>query len=684
MNDNKIHPSHLQKAAVVYVRQSTMQQVHHHLESQRRQYSLTQKASRLGFTDVVVIDDDLGRSGSGSEERPGFGRLLAAVCEGRVGAVLALEVSRLARNNRDWHHLIDLCALTGTLVIDDDGVYDPRQLNDRLVLGLKGSMAEFELGLLRQRAQEALRQMIARGEVLWEVPVGYVRTQDNRMEMTADRQVQQAIRGVFDRFRMLGSARQVLLWYAQEKLPLPCIGKVGNGREVVWAVPGSSRIHAILGNPAYAGAFCHGRTTTRVKVVDGRARKSGGHLLPMSQWPVLIRDHHPGYISWEQFESNLRQLASNAAARGGDTTGAAKSGPALLAGLLRCARCGRKLHVGYCGTGGRVPRYCCRDGHINHGLPWCISFGGLRVDQAVTAMVLDAVRPAGIQAALTAWEQALRQGDEKHQALRLALQKASYEAERARRQYDLVDPGNRLVAAELETRWEQSLAAVRELEGRLKSHLAGHGEVDERVRARLQELGQDLRAAWESPSASTALKKRILRTVLVEIVADISADPAQIVLVLHWAGGTHTRMAVPKNATGKHRHCTDQKATDLIRELAKGCDDSAIAGILNKLGHRTGNGNTWIKTRVAAVRVRLGVAARSQDRARTWLTLEEAAAELDVAHTTVRRLIERKALPATQVVACAPWVIERAHLALPEVQKALKPIRDRRTRREGS
>lgn len=684
MNDDKIHTSHLQKAAVVYVRQSTMQQVHHHLESQRRQYSLTRKAELLGFTDIAVIDDDLGRSGSGSEERPGFGRLLAAVCEGRVGAVLALEVSRLARNNRDWHHLIDLCALTGTLVIDDDGVYDPRQLNDRLVLGLKGSMAEFELGLLRQRAQEALRQMIARGEVLWEVPVGYVRTQDNRMEMTPDRQVQQAIRGVLDRFRALGSARQVLLWYVQEKLPLPCICNVGNGREVVWKVPGSSRIHAILSNPTYAGAFCHGRTTTRVKVVGGRARKTSGHLLPLSQWPVLIRDHHPGYISWGQFESNLRQLATNAAARGGDTTGAAKSGPALLAGLLRCARCGRKLHVGYCGTGGRVPRYYCRDGHINRGLPLCISFGGLRVDRAVVAAALDAVQPAGIQAALTAWEQALRQGDEKHQALRLALEKARYEAERARRQYDSVDPENRLVAAELEARWERFLAAVKELEGRLKTHLAGNGEVDERVRARLLEMGKDLRAAWESPSASAALKKRILRTVLVEIVADISADSAEVVLVLHWAGGVHTRLAVPKNATGKHRHCTDEKTTDLIRELAKGCDDSAIAGILNKLGHRTGNGNTWIKARVAAVRIRLGVPARSQDRARTWLTLEETSAELGVAPSAVRRLIERKVLPAKQVVACAPWVIEREHLALPEVKAALESTRGRRTRGEGS
>ena len=387
-----------------------MHQVHNHRESRRRQYDLTARAGQLGFSDIVVIDEDQGRSGSGAEERPGFGRLLAAVCEGRVGAVLALEASRLARNNRDWHHLIDLCALTGTLVIDDDGVYDPRLLNDRLVLGLKGSMAEFELGILRQRAQEALRQMIARGEVLWEVAVGYARTEDNRIEMSADRQVQQALRGVFARFRAVGSARQVLLWYVQENIPLPCLRNSGRGLEVVWKRPSYKRIHAILTNPIYAGAFCHGRTQTRITVVNGRAKKTHGHHLPMDQWQVLLRDHHAGYITWEEFEANQRQLASNAAMRGDQTTGAARSGAALLAGLLRCARCGRKLHVGYCGSDGRVPRYYCCGGHINHGTEWCISFGGLRVDQAVAAAVLDAVQPLGVQASLQAREQAQRQG----------------------------------------------------------------------------------------------------------------------------------------------------------------------------------------------------------------------------------------------------------------------------------
>jgi hypothetical protein len=532
-------------------------------------------------------------------------------------------------------------------------------------------MAEFELGILRQRAQEALRQMIARGEVLWEVPVGYLRTPDHRLEMTADRQVQQALRGVFARFRAAGSARQVLLWYVQENIPLPCLRKTHQGSEVVWKRPSYKRIHALLTNPTYAGACCHGRTATRITVVNGRARKTHGHRLPMDQWHVLLRDHHAGYITWAEFETNQRQLASNAAMRGDETTGPAKSGPALLAGLLRCGRCGRKLHVGYSGVGGRVPRYYCRDGHINHGTQWCISFGGLRVDQAVVAAVLVAVQPAGVQASLQAWEQAVRQGDEKQRALELALEKARYEAERARRQYDAVEPENRLVSAELESRWEQALGAVKDLEGRLGDHRAGHGELNEEVRTRLLTLGQDLKAAWEDAAAPVALKKRILRTVLVEIVADVADGPAEIILWLHWAGGVHTELRVPKNPCGKHRHCTDRKIIDVIRELAKVCADPAIASILNKLGYRTGRGKRWIASRVASLRVRHGIAARSQDKARTWLTLEETAAELDVAPVTVRRMIRRKVLPGQQVVPHAPWVIERAHLTLPEVQEAV-------------
>jgi DNA invertase Pin-like site-specific DNA recombinase len=357
----KIQPMHTEREAYVYIRQSSMQQVRTRLEGQRRQYDLRERAVALGFQRVVVIDEDLGRSGTGSVERPGFGRLLTAVCSGRVGAVLALEASRLARNNRDWHHLIDLCAMAGTLVIDHDGVYDPSLLNDRLLLGLKGTMSEFEISLLRQRAMEAHKQKVQRGLVLTQVPVGYVRTEDEGMEKTPDRQIQEAIAGILRKFRELGSVRQVLLWYRDEKLLIPALSRESGNRKVVWIEPTYPRIFGILKNPTYAGAFVWGRKYTRTSIVEGRARKTRGHARPQEQWEVTIQDHHEGYITWEEFMRNQHQIRSNAGwnARMGDPQGAARSGPALLAGLLRCCRCGRALQVSYTLSKqhGPLPRY---------------------------------------------------------------------------------------------------------------------------------------------------------------------------------------------------------------------------------------------------------------------------------------------------------------------------------------
>ena len=299
----KIRQEHLERSAYVYVRQSSMQQVRNNRESQRRQYDLGEKARGFGFERVVVIDEDLGRSGSGVQERPGFGRLLAAVCEGSVGAVFALEASRLARNNRDWHHLVDLCALTDTLLIDDNTAFDPRDRNDRLLLGFKGALSEYELELLRQRAQEARMDMVRRGIVMWEVAVGYVRD-DQRIELTPDLQVQEAIRGVFAKFLQLGSARQVLLWYRQGKIPLPHAIPASCGRQVSWLLPSSSRVLNILKNPSYAGAFVYGRSSTKTVVKDGRARQTCQRELPLSEWEVLIFDHHEAYISWDRYLEN--------------------------------------------------------------------------------------------------------------------------------------------------------------------------------------------------------------------------------------------------------------------------------------------------------------------------------------------------------------------------------------------
>ena len=356
----KLKALHLERGAYVYVRQSTPYQVRNNLESKERQYALEGRAQQLGFSKVVVIDEDLGRSGSGIQERPGFGRLLASVCQGLAGAVFALEASRLARNNRDWHHLVDLCALTETLLIDSDGIYDPRQLNDRLVLGLKGTMSEFELGLLRQRAREAFEQKVRRGFALWEVPVGFIRTEEGQIEKTPDRQVQQAIVSVFRKFQQLGSARQATIWFREERILVPKTKPGTAGQEVIWGLSSSGRIRQMLKNPCYAGAFAYGKTAARTRIEDGRARQSSRFRKPQNEWKVLLLGHHPGYISWEEYLENQQRLETNVAMYESESSGAVKLGAALLSGLLRCGRCGRKLQVVYSGTSGRVPRYVCR------------------------------------------------------------------------------------------------------------------------------------------------------------------------------------------------------------------------------------------------------------------------------------------------------------------------------------
>jgi DNA invertase Pin-like site-specific DNA recombinase len=669
----KLKAHHLERGAYVYVRQSTPYQVRNNLESKERQYALEGWAQQLGFSKVVVIDEDLGRSGSGIQERPGFGRLLASVCQGLAGAVFALEASRLARNNRDWHHLVDLCALTETLLIDSDGIYDPRQLNDRLVLGLKGTMSEFELGLLRQRAREAFEQKVRRGFALWEVPVGFIRTEEGRIEKTPDRQVQQAIVSVFRKFQQLGSARQATIWFREEQILLPKTKPGTAGQEVIWGVPSSGRIRQMLKNPCYAGSFAYGRTAARTRIEEGRARQSSRYRKPQNEWKVLLIGHHPGYISWEEYLENQQRLEANVAMYEGEGSGAAKRGAALLSGLLRCGRCGRKLQVVYSGTGGRVPRYVCRGDRGDRESSRCLTVGSLRLDRAVAQSVLAAIGPAGIEAATKLAECAQVEDDEKRKALELALERARYEEKRARRQFDAVEPENRLVAGELEARWNGALAQVVEAEARLAAAGKAAEPLSQRQKQELAALSEDLMALWNHPDAPIQLKKRILRTVLTEIIIDNDADSATHRLRLHWAGGVHTELRVERNKPGQHRHSADRSVIELVSELAKICQDKTIAAILNRLGYKTGQEKTWNASRVAGLRGYHKIAPfQKQD---GWVTQEEAARELQVSDTVVKRLIRERVLPAKQVVKFAPWIIERKDLLLPAVQQQVKAAR---------
>ena len=672
MNE-KITEQHTKLAAYIYVRQSTGHQVRHHHQGRQRQYDLTQRARELGFERIVVIDEDQGKTGSGLVERPGFATLLAAVCSGEVGAVLALEASRLARNNRDWHHLIDLCALTTTLIIDGEAVYDPREVNDRLLLGLKGTMSAFELDLFRQRAREAFEMKVAAGHAMWEVPIGFIRDELDRVEKIADRQVHAAIEGVFKKFRELGSARQTALWYRDQRIPLPEVVRGTRSKEFLWRLPTETRIRQIIKNPCYAGALAYGRTEAKISVEDGRARKSSTrNFKPREKWKVLLRENHDGYITWQDYEENLSMLNSNTASRQPNGNGAAKKGAALLGGLLRCAHCGRKLFVGYSGSGGRHPRYLCHGGRETRGSASCQSLGGAGIDRAVSNAVLEAIEPAGIEAAIKAMNQFDQQHDERRRSLELSLEKARYEVDRARRQYDEVDPANRLVASELEARWNAALEKVTDLQQQLEASTHQRRELTEQEQTHLLELGRDLPSLWQHESATAEMKKRILRTVLEEIVIGDDENRKNHLLVLHWKGGVHTEISVVRNAPGKRVNDTSKTALELIEELSKVCSDQTIAATLNRLGYKTGGGKTWRVHSVHSARYLHKL--KNHRKENDWVTVEGAAQELGVSHTVIRRLIREGTLPATQVVQRAPWIIARDSLALTAVTSDVEAV----------
>ena len=654
----KITAEHLRRGAYIYIRQSTADQVMYNHESRRRQYALAERAKELGWQEVVVIDDDLGRSGSGVS-RPGFERLLTAICEGRVGAVLSIEASRLARNGRDWHTLIEFCGLVGTLIADEDGTYDPRHPNDRLLLGMKGTMSELELSILRQRSLEALKAKARRGELFLSVAVGYVKVTHDRIEKDPDRRVQDALQLVFRKFDAFQSIRQVLLWLRQEHIVLPAADySLDAEHRVRWKLPVYNVVHHLLTNPIYAGAYAFGRTGSRVVIEDGRKRIVRGLRKAPQDWQVLLIDHHEGYLSWAAFERNQRVIADNASSKGG-VKGAVRIGETLLSGLLRCGHCGRKLHVAYSGTGRSVGRYHCRGALNNHGTERCISFGALRVDQAVGATVLSLLRPLGTEAALRAIDQRHDHSHEQRAQRELTLEQLRYEAARARRQYDAVDPDNRLVASELEQRWNERLLAVHALEAELAAMVAETTTpVTPTERAQLMQLGADLDRAWHHPAATAVTRKRIVRTVLNEIVVRI--EDQSIELVLHWQGGDHTALSVRKNKTGQHRWGIDGETGDLVRGLARLLPDKDIASLLNRAGKRTGRGNGWTKSRVCTFRNDHGIAVyRNGERSeRGELTLNEAATMLGVSAMTVLRLIRDDVLAAEQICRGAPWVIK--------------------------
>jgi DNA invertase Pin-like site-specific DNA recombinase/uncharacterized protein YndB with AHSA1/START domain len=663
MNDaSKVKPIHRQRSAIVYIRQSTPAQVENHRESTARQYALVEKACQCGWAkeQVIVIDEDLGVSGSGFAERSGFARLTAQVALGHVGIVLGLEVSRLARNNADWYRLFDLCSVTDTLVGDGDGLYHPALLNDRLILGLKGIMAEAELHVLRARLEGGIRNKAARGELRRNLPVGFVWGEaDGEVRFHPDESVVHTLRTVFSKFAELGSVRKVWLWFRSEGLAFPMRRHMKS--TIRWIAPTYPAIHHVLTNPVYAGAYIYGRCRHERYVDEqGRLRRRTRHL-PMAEWSVLLPEHHSGYVDWATFQANQTRIDANVHPQPRQAGGAVREGAALLQGLARCGKCGRRLHTHYTGRNAS-PGYHCSGKDIVQGRGlYCLNVGGVQIDQAVAEAFLKALTPA----ALAATELAAQQLEANHDAAlaewRLAVERARYEAERAERQYRAVEPENRLVARGLETEWEERLrdlaAAEAELERRERQRPR---TLSPEEKKKLRSLGSDLDKVWAAPTTTDRDRKELLRALLEEVIVTVNKPNCSAHLTLRWRGGTLTEidLALPRMKPRGLR--TDEDTLSLLRRLAVHYSDDVIAGVLNRQGRRTASGERFTVHHVSSLRHYRNIPRYEPPTVPPMgdvVPIRKAAEILGVYPSTVHRWLNDGFIAGEQVTPGAPWQI---------------------------
>jgi DNA invertase Pin-like site-specific DNA recombinase len=658
---SKVERQHLRRRAYVYVRQSTMAQVERNSESRERQYELVERAVALGWSaaEVVVVDEDQGQSARSANGRDGFQRLVAEVGLGRVGIVLGIEVSRLARRNADWYGLLDLCALTDTLIADSDGIYHPGLHNDRLVLGLKGTMSEAELHVLRARLRGGSLHKASKGELRLPLPAGFEYDADDSIRISPDEAVANAIATVFAYFEELASARQVMLRLLEEDRKLP--RRATTDRQVRWATASYKAVHEILTNPVYAGCYAYGRKRTERRVEDGVIRERQRRTL-REEWHVCIEGHHPGYLSFEHYLANQERLRANWRPPRGEGGGAAREGRALLQGLIRCGRCGRRMQVGYSGKT-LVPNYSCVRGNQLYGTGRCQSVGGRRIEQVVLDAVFEALRPAAIEATLRAIEHASSNHQARVRSAELELERAQIHADRARRQFDACEPENRLVARTLEREWEQRLTDVRAAERALAEVAARRPDpLSAEEIAWCRHAGADLRKVFDAPTTSDRERKQLLRAILTDIIVTVDREAEQHTAELRvvWEGGQLTEHTLPLPRTGSHTRCTDQDTIALVRQLAEHYPDKQIAAILARQGRRTGAGNPFTAHRVAGLRAHHGIPAcpvRTTGDDGEVLTIAKAANELGVSTATVHRWLREGFITGEQITPGAPWQI---------------------------
>lgn len=635
MADLKVTNDHLKRDAYLYVRQSTLRQVAEHGESTQRQYALRDRAIATGWPTerVHIIDRDLGKSGSSSATRDGFQELVSEVALGRAGIVMGLEVSRLARNSSDWHRLVELCALTSTLILDEDGIYDPSGFNDRLLLGLKGTMSEAELHILKARMRGGQLNKARRGELEMRPPVGLVYRGDGVIDLDPDAEVQGAIRLIFDTFERTGSAMQTVRFFNEQKLLFPCRLITGpNKGELRWAPPHHSRVLQILHNPRYAGAFVYGRTRTRQLPAGGTAVLK----LPREDWQFVMPDRHRGYIDWDRFEANQRRLADNSRAFGSERrTGPPREGPALLQGSVLCGLCGERMGVHYSQEQGKtVAVYICQKTMVRHGGKVCQSVPGKVVDPAISALLVELMTPMTLNVTLVVQRELKSRATETDVLRRQHLERTRYDAELARRRYMKVDPDNRLVADALEAEWNEKLRihtdAVADYEKRNKAEAA---MLDTETRRRILDLAKQFPKVWHDPRIDMRERKRILR-LLIQDVTLVKTDV--ITAHVRLSGGAMRSLVLDRPLPiAQIRKVKSEIVAEVDRLIDLHCDRE-IAEIFNQRGMKTWEGRPYNLKKIAFIRTAYKLASRYQRlRDRGMLTTCEVAARFRVSEKAV-------------------------------------------------
>jgi DNA invertase Pin-like site-specific DNA recombinase len=653
-----------------------MRQVTENLESKRLQYAMADQARAAGFKQVEVIDCDLGMSASiGSADRKGFDYLVSDVALEQVGAVVSRNVDRLSRTDKDWCHLLEVCQIFNTLILDEDRVYDLNDIDDQLVLGIKGTLSVVELKVLQVRMQRGREEKARRGELRQRLPPGFAYNADDEVVHDPDQRVREAIHLIFRKFRELWSARQVFMWLQGNKIEMPVNSCVGGKTKLIWKLPTISFVQSILGNPFYAGVYVYGRRSIKTTFEDGKLVKRAGRPCEPEESRVFLRDHHEGYIGWDEFERNRRRLRSNCMRYESDrSTAVVRSGYGLLSGILRCGHCGRKLHTRYWGKRGASPRYHCK-GDYDAGGNSCVAFGGKQVDERFSKEILKVVSPLGIEASQRAIQQFRKLQEDRLCTFELEIQQLDYEVQRAFEQYDLVDPRNRLVAADLERRWNVKLEARDRARKAITAFKVENKPLTADSEAKLRNLGAEFEQVWESPLCPPELKKKIIHTLIEEITVKLNGETSILHFVVNWKGGCHTKIELPKPRRINEKK-TSSDALDIIRKMAPRYGDGEIASVLNRSGLRTGKDLRWNQTRVKTARRNYSIPGHTKTKPNPdILSLAQAAKHCEVSPYTIKQLVVCGLLENNQTVPYAPWEILKANLDSQHIQRTLERMK---------